>query len=350
MKLSEISERLGCFLDGDPQVEITGVNTLDRAGTRELTFLSNRKYTPLVKTTKAGAILLSHDFDAVPLPSLRCADPYLSFAKALELFYQPPRPAPGVHPTAVIAPSARIGPNASIGPYAVIGEDAEIGSNAVLHSHVVIYCGAKIGDDFLAHSHAVVREFCRIGNRVTLQNGVIIGADGFGFAKQSDGSHYKMVQSGIAVIEDDVEIQAQSAVDRATVGETRVKRGAKLDNMVQIGHASVVGEHSILCAQVGVGGSSHLGKNVLLAGQVGVAGHLTIGDNAIATAQTGIPNDVPANTIVSGYPAIDNRLWLRCAAIFNKLPELSRTVRELKAILTKPESRVEVKAGSEHAK
>jgi len=339
MKLSEISERLGCVLDGDGQVEITGVNALDYAGKSELTFLSNRKYTPLVKTTKAGAILLTGDFEAVPLPSLRCDNPYLMFAKALELFYQPPRPAPGVHPTAVVAPSARIGPNASIGPYSVIGEDAEIGSNAVVHSHVVIYCGAKIGDDFLAHSHAVVREFCRIGNRVTLQNGVIIGADGFGFAKQSDGSHYKIVQSGIAVIEDDVEIQAQSAVDRATVGETRVKRGSKLDNMVQIGHASVVGEQAILCAQVGVGGSSHLGQNVLLAGQVGVAGHLTIGDNAIATAQSGIPNDVPANTIVSGYPAIENRLWLRCAAVFNKLPELSRTVRELKAALAKLEGR-----------
>lgn len=339
MKLKEIAERLDCVLDGDGETEITGINTLEHAGHGELTFLSNRKYTSLVKTTQAGAILVAHDFAAVGIPALRCSDPYLGFAQALELFYKPPRPAPGVHPTAVIAPSARIGPNASIGPYVVIEEDAEIGANAVLHSHVVIYRGAKIGDDFLAHSHTVVREFCRIGNRVTLQNGVIIGADGFGFAKQSDGSHYKIVQSGIAVVEDDVEVQAQSTVDRATVGETRVKRGAKLDNMVQIGHASVIGENSILCAQVGVGGSSHVGKNVLLAGQVGVAGHLTIGDNAIVTAQSGIPHDVPANTMVSGYPAIENRLWLRCAAVYNKLPELSKTVRELKAMLATRESK-----------
>jgi UDP-3-O-[3-hydroxymyristoyl] glucosamine N-acyltransferase len=236
-----------------------------------------------------------------------------------------------VHPTAVLAASAKIGPQASIGPYVVIGEDVEIGARAVLHSHVVVYSGAKIGDDFCAHSHAVVREFCQIGNRVILQNGAIIGADGFGFARQRDGSHYKMAQSGVAVIEDDVEVQALSAVDRATVGETRVRRGAKLDNMVQVGHASVVGEDAILCAQVGLAGSSHLGKNVLLAGQVGVAGHLTLGDNVIATAQSGIPGDVLAGTMVSGYPAIENKLWIKCAAVFNRLPEIYETLKTLKS-------------------
>ena len=339
MKLMEIAEKLECTLDGNGEVEITGANSLERAGPNELTFLANRRYTPLLKTTRAGAVLLaqdfakdfvSKDFGLVNLPALRCADPYLAFAKALEFFYRPPRPPAGVHPAAVIAPSARIGPNASIGPYVVIEDHAQIGANAVLHSHVVIYRGAKIGDDFYAHSHAVVREFCQIGARVILQNGVVIGADGFGFAKQADGSHYKMVQSGVAVIEDDVEVQANSCVDRATVGETRVRRGAKLDNFVQVGHASDVGENSILCAQVGLAGSSHLGKNVLLAGQVGVAGHLTLGDNVIATAQSGIPNDVPANTMVSGYPAMENKVWLKCCAVFNKLPEMQKTVRELK--------------------
>jgi UDP-3-O-[3-hydroxymyristoyl] glucosamine N-acyltransferase len=341
MKLKEIAERLGGVLEGDGELVITGVNTLDRAGGRELTFLSNPRYSPLVRTTKAGAILLAKDSGPVHLSVVRCADPYLAFAKALELFYQPPRPLPAMHPTAVVAPSARIGANASIGPYVVVGEDVEIGANAVLHPHVVIYRGAKIGDDFYAHSHVVVREFCQIGNRVTLQNGVIIGADGFGFAKQADSTHYKMVQSGIAVIEDDVEVQAHSCVDRATVGETRIKRGAKLDNFVQVGHASVVGENSILCAQVGLAGSTHLGKNVLLAGQVGVSGHLTLGDNVVVTAQSGIPGDVPPNAMVSGSPSIDNRLWLRCVAVFNKLPELNRTVRELKAIIETRESQSE---------
>ena len=168
---------------------------------------------------------------------------------------------------------------------------------------------------------------------------MVSGADGFGFAKQRDGSHYKIVQSGIAVIEDDVEVQAQSAVDRATVGETRVRRGAKLDNMVQVGHASVVGENAILCAQAGLAGSSHLGKNVLLAGQVGVAGHLTLGDNVVATAQSGIPGDVPADTMVSGYPAIENKRWLKCAAIFKKLPELYEILRTIQSKLKELEKR-----------
>ncbi|OFV96504.1 MAG: UDP-3-O-(3-hydroxymyristoyl)glucosamine N-acyltransferase [Acidobacteria bacterium RIFCSPLOWO2_02_FULL_61_28] len=338
MKLKEIAEKLECTLEGNGEVEITGANSLERAGPNELTFLANRRYTPLLKSTRAGAVLLAQDFVAkdfgpMSLPALRCADPYLAFAHALEFFYRPPRPSVGTHPTAVIAPTACIGPNASIGPFVVIEDDVQIGVNAVLHSHVVIYRGAKIGDDCYAHSHAVVREFCQIGDRVILQNGVVIGADGFGFAKQADGSHYKMVQSGVAVIEDDVEVQANSCVDRATVGETRVRRGAKLDNFVQVGHASDVGENAILCAQVGLAGSSHLGKNVLLAGQVGVAGHLSLGDNVIATAQSGIPNDVPSNTMVSGYPAMENKLWLKCCAVFGKLPELQKTVRELKKVL-----------------
>ena len=331
MKLKEIAERLDCALEGNGEMEITGANSLERAGPGDLTFLANRKYTPLLRTTRAGAVLIAKDFGPVSQPALRCNDPYGAFAKALEFFYRPPRPPVGIHPTAVIAPSAKIGSNSSIGPFVFIGEDVEIGANAVLHSHVVIYRGAKIGDDFYAHSHTVVREFCQIGNRVILQNGVVIGADGFGFAKQPDGSHYKMVQSGIVVIEDDVEVQANSCVDRATVGETRVKRGAKIDNLVQVGHASTVGEHAILCAQVGLSGSSHLGKNVLLAGQVGVAGHLTLGDNMIATAQSGIPNDVPANTMVSGYPAMENKLWLKCSAVFKRLPEMQKELRGFRA-------------------
>lgn len=330
MKLREIAERLRLTLDGDGEVEISGVNSLEKAGPRDLSFLANRKYTPLLKTTRAAAVMVSKNFGAVRLPAIRCEDPYLAFAKALEFFYRPPAPPPGIHSTAVIASSARIGPNASIGPYAVIEDDVEVGANAVLRSHVVIHRGARIGDDFYAHSHAVVREYCRIGDRVILQNGAIIGADGFGFAKQSDGSHYKMAQSGVAVLEDDVEVQALACVDRATVGETRVRRGVKLDNLVQVGHASDVGENSILCAQVGLAGSTRLGNNVLLAGQVGVAGHLTLGDNVVATAQTGIPHDVPANTMVSGYPAMENKVWLKCAAIFSKLPEVYETVRALR--------------------
>jgi UDP-3-O-[3-hydroxymyristoyl] glucosamine N-acyltransferase len=204
-----------------------------------------------------------------------------------------------------------------------------IGSNAVLHPHVVIYTGARIGDDFCAHSHVTVREFCRIGDRVILQNGVVIGGDGFGFAKKEDGSHYKIVQSGPAVIEDDVEIQSLAAIDRATVGETRVRRGAKIDNLVQVGHASEVGEDNIICAQVGLAGSTVLKKDVLLAGQVGVAGHLTIGEGVIATAQSGIPNSVEPGRMISGYPAIDSSEWRRAVVGFLKTPSLIKKVREL---------------------
>ena len=331
MKLREIATKLDCNLVGDGEIEITGVNSLESAGSSDLSFLSNPKYTPQLKTTKAAAVLVGLSFEPKDKTVLRCRDPYVAFAKALELFYRPPSPVQGVHATAVVAPSALIGPNASIGPYVVVSDNVEIGRNAVLHAHVVIYPGVKIGDDFCAHTHSVVREHCRIGNRVLLQNHVVVGADGFGFAKQSDGSQYKIVQSGIVVIEDDVEIQANSCVDRATMGETRIKQGTKIDNMVQVGHASVIGEHSILCAQVGVGGSSTLGKNVLLAGQVGLAGHMKVGDNVIVTAQSGIHGVIPPNTMISGTPGIENRLWLRCIAAFSKLPEMVKSLRELKA-------------------
>jgi UDP-3-O-[3-hydroxymyristoyl] glucosamine N-acyltransferase len=245
------------------------------------------------------------------------------------LFYQPPRPKPGIHPTAFIASSARIGENSSIGAFAAIGEDVVIGRNAILHPHVVVYDGARIGDDFLAHSHSVVREFCQVGHRVTLQNSVVVGGDGFGFAKRADGTHEKIVQSGPTIIEDDVEIQSLTSVDRATVGETRVRRGAKIDSLVQIGHACVVGEDDIICAQTGLAGSTILGKSVLLAGQVGVSGHLTIHDGAVIYAQSGIGGDVASGAVMSGSPAFDAREWLRAITAFQKLPELLKRVRQL---------------------
>ncbi len=330
MKLREIAGRLGCELRGDGEIEITGVAGMEQAGPSELTFLANPRYAPKVKHTRAGAILAAEEVKDHPIACLISPNPYLDFARALEMFYQPPRPAPGIHATAAIDPTAVIGENAYIGPFVAIGARVTIGRNAVLHPHVVIYPEAVIGDDFCAHAHSVVREFCRIGNRVILQNGVVVGSDGFGFALRKDGTHYKIVQSGPAVIEDDVEIQSLSSIDRATVGETRVRRGAKIDSLVQVGHACVVGEDDILCAQVGLAGSSVLGKGVVLAGQVGVAGHLTIHDNAAVYAQSGVGGDVPAGQAVSGSPAFDAATWRRAVAAFPKLPELVKTVRELK--------------------
>jgi UDP-3-O-[3-hydroxymyristoyl] glucosamine N-acyltransferase len=329
MKLSAIATALGARLEnGLPDTEITGVAAIETAGPGQLTFVSNPKYAAAARATKASAVIVTEDFPAIATAMLRSKNPYLDFARALAMFYQPPKYAPGIHPTAVVHPSAKIGKGAHIGPYVVIQEDVQIGNNATLLAHVVIYRGAKIGDNFLGHSHAIVREFCRIGSNVVLQNGVVVGGDGFGFAKDEQGHWHKIVQSGPTVIEDDVEIQANACVDRASVGVTRIARGAKIDNLVQVGHGSKVGEDSLLCAQAGLAGSTDVGKNVILAGQVGVAGHCKIGDDAIATAQSGIPNDVPAGAIVSGYPAIDNKLWLRCVAVFNRLPEIAKLIRK----------------------
>ena len=328
MKLADIASSLNSRLEnGSPDLEITGVAGIEDAGVGQITFLANPKYAAKARTTKASAIILAEDFPALSTAMLRSKNPYLTFARAIELFYQPPKYAPGIHSTAVIHSSTKIGKSAHIGPYAVVDEDVLIGENAVLLAHVVIYRGARIGDNFFAHAHAVVREHCRIGNNVILQNGVIVGGDGFGFAKDDSGRWHKIVQSGPAVIEDDVEIQANACIDRASVGETHIARGAKIDNLVQVGHGSRVGEDTLLCAQVGLAGSTEVGKNVILAGQVGVAGHCKIGDGAIATAQSGIPNDVAASAVVSGYPAIDNKLWLRCSAVFNRLPEIAKALK-----------------------
>jgi len=328
MKLSAIAQAIGARLDhGSPDTEITGVAGIEEAAPGEITFVSNPKYTALARTTKASAIIVSEDFPSVSTALLRSKKPYLDFARVLELFYQPPRYQPGLHSTAVIHPSAKIEPGAHIGPYVVIQEDVRIGKNAVLLAHAVIYRGVTIGDNFFAHSHAAVRELCRIGNNVVLQNGVVVGGDGFGFAKDENSHWRKIVQSGPTIIEDDVEIQANACIDRASVGETRIARGAKIDNLVQVGHGSKVGEDTLLCAQVGLAGSTDVGKNVILAGQVGVAGHCHIGDGAIATAQSGIPNDVAGGAVVSGYPAIDNKLWLRCVYAFQRLPELKKLLR-----------------------
>jgi UDP-3-O-[3-hydroxymyristoyl] glucosamine N-acyltransferase len=333
MKLGELAAALGCEMTGGADVEITGMDAIDAAGPGQITFLSNPKYAPKLKNTQASAVIASQPVSGIP--TVVSSNPYLDFARALELFYQPPRPKPGVHPLAAVSDSARIGEGSSIGAFVVVGDNVVIGRDAVLYPHVVIYEGARVGDRFTAHSHSVVREYCQIGDRVILQNGVVVGGDGFGFAKRADLTHHKIVQSGVTVVEDDVEIQSLTSVDRATFGETRVRRGAKIDSLVQIGHNCVIGEDNIICAQTGLAGSSVLEKNVLLAGQVGVSGHLTIHEGATVYAQSGIGGDVPPNTRVSGSPAFDARKWLRAITAFQELPDILNTVRELKKSLSK---------------
>ncbi len=329
MTLGEIATALGAVLEnGDPEAEITGVAGIEEASAGQITFIANPKYMAAAGKTAAAAIIVSEDFPAGSWALLRSKNPYLSFAKAVDLFYQPPRYTPGIHPTAVIAPAAKIGANSHIGPYVVIDEGVTIGNDAVLLPHVVVYRGARIGDNFFAHAHAIVRENCQLGDNVVLQNGAVVGSDGFGFARDDD--HWeKISQSGPAVLENDVEVQANACIDRASVGETRIARGVKIDNLAQVGHGSAVGEHTLLCAQVGLAGSTVVGKNVIIAGQAGVAGHCNVGDGVVITAQSGTHGDIPAGSMVSGSPAFEHKQWLRAVNAFSKLPELARAVRNL---------------------
>jgi len=336
MKLGELASRLGAELRGDAELEITGVKGIEDAGPDEVTFVANPRYAGLARTTRAAAVLVEPEFPEIATGTLRIKNPYHAFSRALALFYQPPAYPPGIHPTAVIDPTARIGEGAHIGAYVVLGPHVSIGPHATLLPHVVIYPNVRVGSHLFAHAHAVIREGCVLGDHVTLENGAIIGADGFGFARNDLGHWEKIPQSGPVRLGDRVDVQANACVDRATVGETRIADGAKIDNLVQVGHGSTVGENTLLCAQVGLAGSSVIGNNAILAGQAGVAGHCTLGDGVILTAQSAVSHDVPAGKMISGSPGFDNRIWLRAVAIFQRLPELLRRL-----------DRLEKKVGSE---
>jgi UDP-3-O-[3-hydroxymyristoyl] glucosamine N-acyltransferase len=326
--LKELAERLGCEVRGDERTEVVRLRGIEEAGPGDLTFVANAKFLSRLATTRASAVIVAPNVET-QLPRLVAADPYLLLARALAILYPPSRPAPGVHPSAQVDPSAVLGEGVHLGPLSVIGPRVRVGPRSVIHSHVVLYADVTVGADCLLYSGVHVREGCRIGDRVILQDSVVVGADGFGFAKDGDGRYHKIPQVGVVVIEDDVEIQAHATVDRAALGETRIGRGTKIDNLVQVAHSVVVGGDTILCAQVGIAGSSKIGSRVTLAGQVGVADHVTVGDGVIATAQTGIPNDVAPGKVVSGYPAVENRTWLRASVLFAKLPELLQRLRAL---------------------
>jgi UDP-3-O-[3-hydroxymyristoyl] glucosamine N-acyltransferase len=327
--LRELAERLGCQLHGSGDIEIERVTTLELAGPGDVSFLSNKKYASQVAVTRASAIIVSEDAPEAPCATLRTKDPYLAFAAAVAMLAPDDRPAAGVSPQAVVAPDATLGPGVSIGPFACIGAGVVIGARTIVHPHAVIYPGAAIGDDCLIHAHVSIRERCRIGHRVVIQNGAVIGSDGFGFAPRPDGTYQKIPQTAPVVIEDDVEIGANTTIDRPAVGETRIQAGTKIDNLVQVAHGVHVGRNVMLVSQVGIAGSTSIGDSVVLAGQVGVAGHLHIGKNTKATAQTGIPNSVPDDSFISGYPAIDNREWLKSSAVFRRLPEMKKALAGL---------------------
>jgi UDP-3-O-[3-hydroxymyristoyl] glucosamine N-acyltransferase len=331
MRLGHLAAALNCQLAGNEDLEIVGLATLEDAGPAHLTFLSNPKYTRRLADTLAAAVIID---DAAKLPAgksgLISPHPYLTFAQALALFHPPPPRTPGVSPSALVSEQALLAEGVSVGPFTVIAAGARVGRGVTIGSHCAIHEGAVIGDGSLIHSHCVVREHCRLGARVILQNNVVVGSDGFGYAQRPDRSWHKIPQTGVVVIEDDVEVGAGSVIDRAALGETRVEAGAKIDNLVQVGHGCVVGRHSLICAQAGLAGSTRVGREVILGGQVGAAGHLTIGDRVVATAQTGIPSSVEPGRVVSGYPAMENRLWLKASAAFAQLPRLLQEFRQLK--------------------
>ncbi|MGB6134114.1 MAG: UDP-3-O-(3-hydroxymyristoyl)glucosamine N-acyltransferase [Acidobacteriaceae bacterium] len=327
MRTAELARVLQAELRGDPDLEITGVAGIEEAEPSQLTFVANPRYAALAKTTRAGAILVSPEFPDVRTATLRLKNPYLAFAQALEVFYQPPVWPASVHPTAVIHSTASVGKRAHIGAYVVIGEQVVIGDDAVILPHVVLYPGVRVGNRFFAHAHAVVREFCSLGDDVVLQNGAVVGSDGFGFAKDETGRWHKIPQSGPAILGDRIEVQTNSCIDRASVGATRIGDGVKIDNLVQVGHGSSVDRNTLLCAQVGLAGSTHVGKNVILAGQVGVAGHCKIGDNSVAIAQAGLHGDIPPGSMLAGSPAFEHKQWLRASALFSRLPELLKQLQ-----------------------
>jgi UDP-3-O-[3-hydroxymyristoyl] glucosamine N-acyltransferase len=337
--LRELADRLGCRLEGDGAIEIARVATLEAAGPGDVTFFSNPRYLAALKTTRASAVILGEDAPAAPAAMLRSQHPYRSFAQALEVLTPEPAPLPGVHPTAVLGEAVSLGTDVSIGPYVVIGDRARLGNRVVLRAHTVIGAGVEIGDDSVVHARVSIRERCRLGHRVVVQDGAVIGSDGYGFVTDGDGRHHKIPQRGPVVVEDDVEIGANTTIDRPAVGETRIGAGTKIDNLVQVAHGVRVGRDVLLAAQVGIAGSSTIGDRVVLAGQVGVAGHLTIGEGAKATAQTGIPNSVEPGALVSGYPAIDNRDWLKSSTVFRRLPELKKQVQDLHRRLEALEAR-----------
>jgi UDP-3-O-[3-hydroxymyristoyl] glucosamine N-acyltransferase len=331
VKLRELAVRLECRLEGDGDVDIVRIAGIQDAAPGDLTFLANPKYEKLLASTQASAVITRENGPSAPCATLRARDPYLAFARAVGLFAPAWRPAAGIHRLAAIADDARIGAEVSIAAFVSVGEGASVGDRTVVFPNVTIGPGSRIGSDCVIHSNVAIRERVTIGDRVVLQNGVVIGGDGYGFVRRGDGTHEKIPQVATVVIENDVELGANTTVDRPAVGETRVRAGSKIDNLVQIGHGVSVGRNVLMAAQVGIAGSTDIADDVVFGGQVGVGGHLTIGRGAMAVGQSGVTNSLTPGAMVAGYPAIDNREWRKASVLFRRLPELKRRIEQLES-------------------
>lgn len=337
--LQELAEYLGGTVHGEGAVRITGLAPLEAAGPDKITFLANPKYAAKVAETKAGGVLMAPGAEAYGRNVIELANPYLGFAKLLTLFYTRPHPELGVLPEAVIGTNVNLGEGISIYPGVVIGDNVTIGDRVVIHPGAVLYDGVTVGDDSVIHANAVVRERCRLGKRCRLQPGAVVGSDGFGYAPDGSG-YYPIPQIGIVVLEDDVEIGANTTIDRAALEVTLIKRGTKLDNLVQVAHNCQIGEDCMIVAQVGIAGSSKVGNHCTLAGQVGVVGHVSISDNVIVGAQSGVTGPLEANAYFSGSPAMPHKDWLRAMGVMPRLPEMRKKINELEKKLAVLEARL----------
>lgn len=340
MRLADLAERLGCRLEGDGALEVARVAALDDAGPGDVTFLANSKYAARLPATRATAVIANDSVTSAPCAILRTPQPYLVWAHAVSLLSPVRRPAPGISPLASIDPSATLGADVHVGPFAVIGPEVRLGARVVVEPHVVVGAGAVIGDDTILRAHVSLREGVEVGARVILHDGVVIGADGFGFARRPDGTHQKIPQNGRVVIEDDVEIGAQSAVDRPAVGETRIGRGTKIDNLVQVAHGVHIGRNVLLAAQVGIAGSTILDDDVIMAGQSGSTGHVHLGRGARVGAKSAVTKDVPAGGHVAGIPAMDLGDWREIVVLGRRLPDIRRDLADLEARLAAIEQRL----------
>jgi UDP-3-O-[3-hydroxymyristoyl] glucosamine N-acyltransferase len=328
-KLGEIASYLKGELVGDPSVEITGLAGIEDAKLGDLTFLANPKYKAFLEKTSASCVIVGKEIEKAEVPLIRHKNPYFAFSKAMELFLETKKEYPeGIHATAVLSKEVKLGKGVHLGPYVVIENNVCLKENVAVLAGSFIGADSIVGEYCLIYPHVTIRENTKIGKNVIIHPGAVIGSDGFGYAKEK-GTHQKIPQMGKVIIEDDVEIGANVTIDRATLGVTRIGKGTKIDNLVQIGHNVVIGENCILAGQVGISGSTKLGNNVVLGGQVGLVGHIKIGNDVMIGGQSGVTKDIPDNTIVFGYPAREIKKTKRIEACISRLPEYIQRLKEI---------------------